>query len=86
MRDTRKIIKFYKKSYDEDLKRGYLYIIIILKYKYIERWIGLSNKEKIKCPICGEEMEEHDYAYDNNIYGKKYYKCKVCGHKMNTMD
>ncbi|GAA0069540.1 hypothetical protein UT300003_10630 [Clostridium sardiniense] len=46
----------------------------------------MINKEKVKCPICGEEMEEHDYAYDNKIYGKKYYKCKVCGHKMNTMD
>ena len=31
-------------------------------------------------------MKEHGYAYDNKIYGKKYYKCKVCGHKMNTMD
>ena len=31
-------------------------------------------------------MQEYDYAYDNNLYGKKYYKCAVCGHKTNTMD
>ena len=46
----------------------------------------LSKKKTIKCPICGEQMEEYDYAYDNNQYGKKYYKCAVCGHKTNTMD
>ncbi|MGG7323957.1 hypothetical protein [Clostridium baratii] len=46
----------------------------------------MSKKKTIKCPICGEEMEEYDYAYDNNQYGKKYYKCAVCGHKTNTMD
>lgn len=46
----------------------------------------LSKKKTIKCPICGEEMQEYDYAYDNNQYGKKYYKCAVCGHKTNTMD
>ena len=46
----------------------------------------LSNKEKKICRICGSEMEEHKYAYDNNQYGKKYYKCKECGHKENTIN
>lgn len=44
------------------------------------------KKTKVKkCPICGEDMKEYEYAYDNNQYGKKYYKCSECGHKENTM-
>ncbi|MDV4149795.1 hypothetical protein R0131_02995 [Clostridium sp. AL.422] len=38
-----------------------------------------------KCPVCGANMKEYEYAYDNNQYGKKYYKCMECGHKENTM-
>lgn len=45
-----------------------------------------NKKETVKCPICGEEMKEYDYAYDNKVYGKTYYKCEVCGHKMNIME
>ena len=41
-----------------------------------------KETKKMICPICGEEMKEYDYAYDNKVYGKKYYKCEVCGHKM----
>lgn len=46
----------------------------------------MDNKEKKKCPICDELMREHEFAYDNNQYGKKYYKCENCGHKENTMN
>ena len=45
-----------------------------------------KERKKMICPICGEEMKEYDYAYDNKVYGKRYYKCEVCGHKMNTMN
>lgn len=37
--------------------------------------------KKVICPICGGEMHEDKNAYDNNVYGKKYYKCDECGHK-----
>ena len=43
-----------------------------------------SNKNKIinlVCPICGEEMNEYKYGYDNNVHGKIYFKCEHCGHK-----
>lgn len=43
------------------------------------------NKEIVKCEICQNEMIKHEYAYDNNQYGKVYYKCEECGHKMNIM-
>ncbi|GAB6167783.1 hypothetical protein JCM1393_02430 [Clostridium carnis] len=45
----------------------------------------MNNHEGIKCPICGEVMEEYVYAYDNKQYGNKYYKCKICGHKTNII-
>lgn len=43
-----------------------------------------SNKKNIitlVCPVCGEEMNEYEYGYDNNVHGKIYFKCKYCGHK-----
>ena len=43
-----------------------------------------SNKNKIinlVCPVCGEEMNEYKYGYDNNVHGKIYFKCEHCGHK-----
>lgn len=43
-------------------------------------------KEEIICPICGNTMNEYEYSYDHNVYGKKYYKCDECGHKTNTMN
>lgn len=35
----------------------------------------------LTCPICGENMIEDVFAYDNNVNGKMYYKCLCCGHK-----
>lgn len=37
--------------------------------------------ENIKCPVCGNNLENYDYAYDNKQYGKIYLKCNECGHK-----
>lgn len=42
-----------------------------------------KREENIICKICGTEMEQYDYAYDNNQYGKVYYKCNECGNKIN---
>ncbi|EKY23279.1 hypothetical protein [Clostridium celatum] len=42
-----------------------------------------NKKEILKftCPICGEEMKEYEYGYDNKVHGKIYFKCDCCGHK-----
>ena len=37
------------------------------------------------CPVCGEEMIEFEYGYDNNVHGKVYFKCEHCGHKENKI-
>ena len=45
----------------------------------------MGKIEQKNCPVCGSNMSEYEYAYDNNQYGKKYYKCGECGHKENEI-
>ena len=40
-----------------------------------------NNSTTLVCPVCGEEMNEYKYGYDNNVHGKIYFKCEHCGHK-----
>lgn len=45
----------------------------------------MKKEKKRICPVCGEVLEEYEYAYDHNENDKKYYRCAECGHKENTM-
>ena len=42
----------------------------------------MTSKKKynitLVCPVCGEEMIEFEYGYDNNVHGKVYFKCEHC--------
>lgn len=41
----------------------------------------MRKDNKIKCPICEEDMDKYIYDYNTNEEEKVDYKCANCGNK-----